>query len=120
MAEALGTSTGNVSNRIKRLLTVTHDLKGEKTFYTNRIISLNVRGSDRPVQFYPFAVFNHLAHRISTKQALLMVNYIQQSYNKIINKDNKLISPSTQIFGLKNIYYLLTVIPQIEKHMKRL
>lgn len=111
MADALGTSAGNVSNRIKRLLTVTHDLKGEKNFYTNRIKVIKIEGSKQPVQFYPFAVFNHLAHRISTKEALLMVNYVQQSYNKIINKDNKLISPSTQIFGLKNIYYLLTVIP---------
>ena len=72
-------------------MTVTHDLKSEKTFYTNRIISLNVGGSDRPVQFYPFAVFNHLVYHISTKNALLVVDYIQQAYNDKFNSQKELI-----------------------------
>jgi hypothetical protein len=100
MAEALGTSIANVSNRIKRLFSKvnrcdddcsfsTKSRNGDLFFSKDSIKYIKIEGTDQPVKFYPFAVFNYLAHFISTKKALLVVVYIQQAYNDKFNSQKE-------------------------------
>jgi hypothetical protein len=79
VAEALGVSVQNISSRIKTFLDKVKNYDDDElTFLTNHLISLNIEGSDRPVIFYAFSIFNFLAYRINTKESLLMINHIQQ------------------------------------------
>jgi hypothetical protein len=88
MAKALGTTIQNISARVTRFLNKVEKHDDELNFSNNHLKLIKIEGSRQAVQFYSFSIFTYLAHRINTKEALLMVNYIQEAYNDKSNKDN--------------------------------